>query len=259
MERIFSFRNPWFLASVGGVAALAVIAALIGFIWLPSAQNDRSVNSLWDAICGAAGVPRAWFPARPAPGPAQAPSEVVVNAQMMTGLDSQAVGRGATLSQNCTMCHGARGISQADTPNLAGQHASSIYKQLRDFQTGHRKSAIMQPLVTGLSDRDMRDLAAYYAYLPRPRNVAAGGDIPVIVKNGSPMRNIPPCIACHGGIDSTPATPVLDGESETYIRTQLRAFASGARSNDLHQQMRNVARSMTAEEIDAAARYYASR
>ncbi len=52
----------------------------------------------------------------------------------------------------CTMCHGARGLSQADTPNLAGQYPVAIYKELVDFKTGARASAMMAPLVADLSD-----------------------------------------------------------------------------------------------------------
>jgi cytochrome c553 len=37
----------------------------------------------------------------------------------------------------------------------------------------------------------------------------------------------------------------------------LQAFADGSRHNDISEQMRNVARNMTPDEIDAAARYYA--
>jgi cytochrome c553 len=43
------------------------------------------------------------------------------------------------------------------------------------------------------------------------------------------------------------------------LRSQLLAFASGHRSNDISQQMRNVARGMTTAEIDAASRYYADQ
>ena len=64
------------------------------------------------------------------------------------------------------MCHGARGLSQANTPNLAGEYPVTIYKQLVDFKTGARASAVMAPLVANLSDADISDLAAYYAYLP---------------------------------------------------------------------------------------------
>ena len=71
------------------------------------------------------------------------------------------------------------------------------------------------------------------------------------------MRNIPPCGACHGGLAVKTGTPRLTGRSATYIRAQLNDFASGARRNDISQQMRNVARRMTRAEIDAAADYYA--
>jgi hypothetical protein len=40
-----------------------------------------------------------------------------------------------------------------------------------------------------------------------------------------------------------------------YLRTQLEALSSGARRNDIGEQMRNVARRMTTEEIDAASRF----
>jgi cytochrome c553 len=85
------------------------------------------------------------------------------------------------------------------------------------------------------------------------------GEAPPIVRHGAPMRSIPACESCHGGIDHKTASPRLDGEPEAYIRSQLSAFASGSRGNDIHQQMRNIARHMTAEEIGAAARYYSRR
>ena len=48
----------------------------------------------------------------------------------------------------------------------------------------------------------------------------------------------------------------LGGQSVIYIKAQLHAFAAGTRRNDISQQMRNIARQMTAEEIDQVARYY---
>ena len=43
------------------------------------------------------------------------------------------------------------------------------------------------------------------------------------------------------------------------MREQLLAFASGQRRNDISQQMRNIARAMTPQEINEAAAYYASQ
>ena len=67
------------------------------------------------------------------------------------------------------------------------------------------------------------------------------------------------CVSCHGTTDAKLGTPWLDGQSGVYLKAQLRAFATGDRRNDISEQMRNVARHMTALEIDDAARYYASR
>ena len=79
---------------------------------------------------------------------------------------------------------------------------------------------------------------------------------PPIVVTGAPMRNIPPCGSCHGDIDNKAGSPWLGGQSAVYIKAQLMAFASDARRNDISQQMRNIARQMTAEEIDQVAHYY---
>jgi cytochrome c553 len=260
-ERLFSLKNPWFVWSVGGVVAIALVSALIGFVWVPYSQGPKTIAGLWDAICTAAGAPGARS-ASAESGVAKIISSDVIVVPRMISTDRISVGRGATLALRCTMCHGARGMSGANIPNLAGQNAEAIYKQLRDLQSGHRTSVIMAPHVQNLSDQDMRDLAAYYAYLPRvtpPPTLVEQLHAPVLVQIGAPMRNIAPCAACHGGSAQKTASPALDGEPELYIRTQLQAFANGSRRNDINGQMRNVARQMTTEEIAQAARYYSQR
>ena len=44
-----------------------------------------------------------------------------------------------------------------------------------------------------------------------------------------------------------------------YLEEQLHAFASGARRNDSHAQMRNVVRQMTKNEIEEVSEFYARR
>jgi cytochrome c553 len=259
-EMIASFRNPWFTASVGITAAIAIVAAIAGFAWLPLEQPGERFRGIWDAICSAAGL------VRNAPSSAQIvradypTTSVEIVPQMLQGASAESIGRGATLALRCTMCHGARGLSQADSPNLAGQHPVAIYKQLVDFKTGARASAIMAPLMANLSDADMRDLAAYYAYLPRPSDQPVITEVPPrIVANGAPMRGIAPCGACHGDLGSKAGAGWLGGQPAVYLRTQLEAFSSGARNNDIGEQMRNIARRMTPAEIAAATRFYADR
>jgi cytochrome c553 len=259
-ERMASFRNPWFPASVGITGAIAIVSAVVGFVWLPLQHPGDRFKGVWDAICSAAGLVRS------APSGAQIvradypTTRVEIVPQMLQGASAESIGRGATLALRCTMCHGARGLSQADSPNLAGQYPIAIYKELVDFKTGARASAVMAPLVADLSDADMRDLAAYYAYLPRvSAPQPAAGEPPRIVASGAPLRGIAPCGACHGEVGSKASAAWLEGQPAVYLRTQLGAFATGARHNDIGEQMRNVARGMTADEIAAASAFYAER
>lgn len=258
-ERLFSLANRWFSTSVALTVIIFLLSAIIGFLLLPYADEDSRFASLWDAICSAAG-----FPVSRSATDVIVPEFKVSSATFdVAGLRSPeavSIGRGATLAQQCAICHGPEGVSRADSPNLAGQYAAVIYKQLHDFKSGARVNATMSPFAVNMSEQDMLDLASYYAYLPRlPSKQGAGSTpVPLIVANGAPMRGIAPCGSCHGGIERKEGSPWLSGQSATYIEAQLNAFASGARRNDTSQQMRNVARAMTPEEIKAAAAYYAS-
>lgn len=259
-ERLFSPRNPWFVASVGATLGLLLFSALVGLVWLPSVQKDAQFKGLWNAICSAAGVPRTWDSSTPVQSTVRT-STVVVIPNMLDHPTTWSIGRGATLAMRCTMCHGALGISDAKSPNLAGQYATAIYKELRDYQTGARTSAVMAPLAIGLKEQEIKDLAAYYAYLPRlaAYHPSDGEALPIIVLNGAPMRNIAACASCHGGLTNKAGSPWLEGQPAPYLRTELEAFKTGARYNDISEQMRNIARQMTPAEIDAAARYYSKQ
>lgn len=259
--RLVSLRNPWFTASVGATLALFLFSFFVGFIWLPAAQDDALFKGLLNAVCGAAGIPRVWLNESSAPvQPKEKLSTVVLTPETLAGPGlHDAVGRGATLALRCTMCHGARGVSAANTPNLAGQYAASIYKELQDFQADARTSAVMAPMVVGLGDQDLRDLSIYYASLPRAPAHDADDRSPslAIVATGSPMRNIAPCGSCHGSLANKLGAPWLSPQPRVYLKSQLEAFAKGTRHNDISGQMRNVARNMTPEEIDASVSFYA--
>jgi cytochrome c553 len=263
-EPLFSLKNRWFTFSVGAVVLVALLAAAFGFVWLPRAHARDAAATLWDAICSAAGVPARYQNAALPDEKAVYPSGVIISSEMTGPVDNASVGRGATLALQCSMCHGARGTASAgtDAPHLAGQPPSSTYKQLRDFKSGHRPSAVMQPLAANLSDQDMHDLAAFYSLETRETLVRHAGlhmEVPRLVSNGSPMRNIGACASCHSPGVGRAATPVLDGLPEAYLRQQLNAFRSARRANDINKQMRNAAHQLTESEVGILAKYYASR
>ena len=244
--------------SIGVLAAVTVVTLAIAFAWLPSAQADYRAQGLWAAICRAAGVPAAWGPGD-TPKKAVTSTRVVLEERMNVPSGADAAGRGATLAQRCSMCHGPRGVSAADAPNLAGQYGDVIIKQMLDYQHGDRASAIMQSLASQLSERDIRDLAAHFSGLPKPRNTPVHdmSRVPQLVRTGDPLRNVAPCASCHGGIDRKMGTPWLEGMPREYLVQQLSRFASGERHNDSLAQMRNMARALTPAEIQELADFYA--
>ncbi|MBA2960815.1 MULTISPECIES: c-type cytochrome [Ramlibacter] len=257
-----SWRNPWIRWSVVSLVTLTVLSVLVGFVWLPSVHGDFTAQGLWASICRAAGVPSTWGGTSPA-GAANVPqaTNVVLERSMVRAAGSTAVGRGATLALNCTMCHGAQGMSGSSAPNLAGQYPEVVIKQLEDYKAGKRASPIMEALAKNLSERDIADLAAYYAYLPKARTAPTTYDesLPALVRVGAPLRNIAPCISCHGGVDQKLGAPWIEGMPKDYLVAQLLAFRKGERRNDSQAQMRNVVRAMTDAEIDEVSAFYARK
>ncbi len=66
----------------------------------------------------------------------------------------------------CAGCHGAKGVSANPLwPNLAGQKAAYLEKQLKDFRGGSRKDPTMSGMAKPLKDADIANLAAYYSGL----------------------------------------------------------------------------------------------
>lgn len=256
-------EGRWGLAGlcIASLVVLTLAAMAVGFGWLPAVQTDFRAGGVWDSICRAAGVPSSWVSQDSGQRPPAVASNVVLLPAMGRAASTAAVGRGATLALNCTMCHGAQGMSRSDAPNLAGQYPEVIMKQLADYQSGKRGSPIMAALSRNLSSDNIKDLAAYYASLPKARTAPTTYDesLPALVRVGDPMRNIAPCIACHGGVDQKLGAPWLEGMPKDYLVQQLQLFKRGERRNDGQLQMRNVAHAMTTGEIDAVAMFYARK
>jgi len=257
-------RDSLFATWIGATVVLFLVAAAVGFVWLPSAQPDASGLGLWDAICRAVGLPaRGARESVPSAGqPASTVAWTVATRALMTHGDAA---RGAALATTCNNCHGANGVSaDAAIPNLVGLSVAALYKQLEDFRSNKRDAAVMGVFVAPLSQQDVLDLATYFAALPYPYAGAAeapGSADPAarrLVENGSPTRGIASCAACHGPLGLTPGAPGLRGQQRAYLEEQMQAFKAGRRRNDISEQMRGVARQLTDGEIAMLAAYYSS-
>jgi cytochrome c553 len=64
----------------------------------------------------------------------------------------------------CAGCHGADGNSSIGAnPRLAGQYESYLLQALKRYKSGQRKDLLMANMVAGLSEQDMKDLAAWFS------------------------------------------------------------------------------------------------
>jgi len=71
---------------------------------------------------------------------------------------------GRQKSQVCQSCHGADGNStNPQFPRLAGQYPDYLVQALSEYKSGARKNPIMAGFAANLSERDMQDIASYFA------------------------------------------------------------------------------------------------
>jgi len=71
---------------------------------------------------------------------------------------------GATKTAICVPCHGKDGNPvDARLSSLAGQNERYLIDAMKAYQDGHGSDPAMINFVEGLSERDLEDIAAFYA------------------------------------------------------------------------------------------------
>jgi len=168
-------------------------------------------------------------------------------------------------SQVCAACHGVDGNSTVGMwPKLAGQHKGYLVRELKEFQKGDkggRNDPSMVAMAQGLSDADIEEISAFYAkQKPTPGGAKAEfvskGE--KLYRGGNSTTGVSACIACHGpkGEGNDLANyPKISGQQIDYTMTELKKFRTGTRSNDPNGIMRDIAKRMTDEDIQAVSDY----
>jgi cytochrome c553 len=185
-----------------------------------------------------------------------------------SNIESSAKESPATLgSLVCARCHGAEGAGPASdrVPILHGQPAAFLAAALRGYDSGQRRSGIMEPLVADLEAADIDRLARHYAGLVPPTkptvsfdaNLIARGE--VIATAGDPAAGVPPCLACHGR-DALDAYPRLAGQNAAYMKGQMQLWKAGHNAiGEGAAIMAPIARQLSDSDIEAVTSYFASR
>lgn len=162
----------------------------------------------------------------------------------------------------CAACHAADGNSTVTVnPKLAGQHSQYLLKQLQEFKSGKRASAVMQGMAATLSDDDMKNISTWLAGNKAKPGAAKDKELVIlgekIYRGGIADRQIAACTGCHGptGAGIPAQYPRLSGQHADYAAAQLTAFRDGVRKNS--PQMTQVAAKLNDREIKAVADYVA--
>lgn len=188
--------------------------------------------------------------------------------------------KGAPNVPACAQCHGAggEGMAAGGFPELAGQNASYLAKQLNDFAADRRASPIMGPIAKALKPTEMQSLADYYqALVAPPRSAAAqhqtaasaaGGVTPAsasvaislgarLAQRGDWDHDIPACFACHGSAGSGIGAhfPRIAGQNRLYTERQLNDWKNNVRANDPQGLMKAVADRLSDAQIAAVSLY----
>ncbi|MDH4324090.1 MAG: c-type cytochrome [Betaproteobacteria bacterium] len=137
---------------------------------------------------------------------------------------------GEPLSAVCGGCHGGHGVStDSATPSLAAQDARYLVDAIKAYRTT-RKRENMRLYVTGLSDKDIENIAAFYA-VQKSRAAEKGQ---TLVKDLTDR-----CERCHAADVDIPGmvVPKIHGQDRDYLVMALRAYRDDRRESSMMHKM----------------------
>ncbi|MDN5864865.1 MAG: c-type cytochrome [Gammaproteobacteria bacterium] len=162
--------------------------------------------------------------------------------------------RGKILSQTCAFCHGLPDYvipyPSRHVPFVGGQHATYVISALHEYAQGDRAFATMKAQGASLTDRQIRDIAAYLASL--------GPETPISDEDVKAPPFAASCAACHGasGVSTNPMYPTLAGQHYDYLLLSLKEYKAGKRKNGI---MNAMASPLTLEQMQQLAHYYSKQ
>jgi cytochrome c553 len=144
----------------------------------------------------------------------------------------------------CAVCHMPEGWGNKDGtyPQVAGQHASVIIKQLADIRARNRDTPTMLPfaMLAHLQLQQIADVAEYLSRLPMtPDNgVGPGADL----AHGETLYQAN-CADCHGERgegDAQKQMPRIQGQHYHYLVRQFEWIRDGKRRNGDEEMMQQI-------------------
>jgi cytochrome c553 len=157
----------------------------------------------------------------------------------------------------CFACHGENGRSEnPEVPSLGGQPEFYLTIQLYMFREKLRHVEIMNDVMKGLSDDDLKKLAATLAKLPPPQPQDGAPD-PAKAEQVQGVVTQNRCNFCHGrNFAGDQNVPRLAGQREDYLVKTLREYKNNSRRG-YDASMADVLYGVNDEQIAALAHFLA--
>lgn len=143
--------------------------------------------------------------------------------------------RGRAAYRVCQGCHKTNGAGLPDGtyPQLAGQHATVLIKQMIDVRDGRRENPKMFPFIGKhiVETQEIADVAIYLQNMKIPHDNGKGPGTALARGKDLYKRD---CVDCHGENgegNEKKFYPVLAGQHYKYLLRQIRNIRDGKRRN----------------------------
>lgn len=172
------------------------------------------------------------------------------------------VENGKVLYRKCVACHGAEGWGDAAGayPQIAGQLASAVIKQLADIRAGNRDNPIMRAFASQRALGGAQEIADVAAYIEQMPMTARNGQAPgADLRHGRQVYE-KECADCHGSQGEGSAKdhiPALRGQHYQYMVRQFNWMRNGRRRNADPDMVEQIQR-FTARDMNTVMAYAAS-
>lgn len=164
---------------------------------------------------------------------------------------------GEEVFEICSACHLPSGAGRPDGtfPQLAGQHATVIIKQIADIRAKLRDNPIMYPFATTLTDpQQLADVSAYIQALPIPHDNGKGPGTDLETGKKLFERDCQKCHGANGEGDAAKFFPVLAGQHYKYMLRQATEIRDGKRRN-ANPDMVKIIKTYDDKQIDSIVDY----
>lgn len=166
--------------------------------------------------------------------------------------------RGREAYQVCQGCHKPDGAGRPDGsyPQIAGQHATVLIKQMADIREGRRDNPKMFPFASRhvIDVQEIADIAVYLARLPIPAGNGKGSGADLVRGETLYEKDCQICHGKNGEGDAGKFYPVLAGQHYKFLLREARDIKNKTRRN-ANPRMVKVVQKYNDADLEAVSDY----